>query len=467
MNLFLKKKKRNREIKKYSIFFLIVLSGCIYSPSLIEKEKINPFLNRKDSIFSSSGNINPEETAISPDGKFFVKEMKPYNYGKIGIFLKNGEIFNVINALEEKERNELKGIAWHPESSVIGVVYHKNNKSLIKFYEIFTGKLVREIMLGNYNHYMVFDKSGNKLYISSDGETFEELELRNTDFVNNSGVNLPWINYGWDIGRNPWEREKHGGFSSNKEILLEKFKFFKKTGANVIRVFLFCDLRSGVIFDKFGNCFFDEYVYKDFNTLIEVAEEVGVKIMPVIFDYTIGDGIESENGIPVGEHPEIFYNSEIQKNLLKLFESFFKKIETKNVIYGWDIINEPEHLKIENSKIESFIFSFVNIIRNQRKKESITVGALSQIYIQNYKKFNLDFYQFHYYDSFQNNSPLDLHFYNLSLNRPVVIGELEATDLINKLTKIWENGYRGVLIWHSEKFLETDWKLYKAWVDVH
>ncbi|MFN4226853.1 MAG: hypothetical protein ACK4F0_01760 [Candidatus Ratteibacteria bacterium] len=453
-------------MKKY-VFFLIILCGCISNFHSVEKEKIGIFTDRKDAVFSPSGVLDRNNIAISHNSEFFLKELEPYGYGKIGLFSKDGQFIKEIKVLEENESpNDLKSIAWHPNNYVIGVVYHKNNYTEIKFYEIFTGQLLRKLTIGNFYHYFLFNENGEKIYISKDGKKIEEINLRNTDFVFNSGINLPWINYGWDIGRNPWEG-KHGGFSSNKLILIEKFNFFKKIGAKVVRVFLFCDLRSGVIFNEKGDFIFDNYVYKDFSTLIEVAESTDMKILPVIFDYTIADGIYEENGIKVGEHSEIFNDINLQKKLLFLFADFFKKIDTKNLIYGWDIINEPEHLRIESSKIENFISEFIKLIKKYRKKEKVTVGALSRIYLSNYKKFNLDFYQFHYYDSFENNVCLDYHFYELLLEKPVILGEIEASDIINKLTTIWKNGYKGVLIWPDEKFLSDGWKFFKVWIDVH
>ncbi|MCM8801764.1 MAG: hypothetical protein NC827_00410 [Candidatus Omnitrophica bacterium] len=454
-------------MKKYLFSFLIILCGCISNFHPVEKEKIDIFTNRRDAIFSSAGILDRNNIAISHNGEFFMKELEPYDYGKIGLFSKDGQFIREIKVLEENEiPNDLKSIAWHPNNYVIGVIYHKNNYSEIKFYEIFTGQLLRKLTIGNFYHYFLFDENGERIYISEDRGKIEEINLRNTDFIFNSGINLPWINYGWDIGRNPWGN-KHGGFSSNKEILIEKFNFFKKIGAKVVRVFLFCDLRSGVIFNEKGKFVFDNYVYKDFSTLIEVAEKTGLKILPVIFDYTIADGVFEENGIRVGEYPEIFNNINLQKKLLSLFAEFFEKIDTKNVVYGWDIINEPEHLKIENSKIDHFISGFIKLIRKYRKKERITVGVFSRVQLNYYKKFNLDFYQFHYYDSFENNSYLNYHFYDLLLEKPVIVGEIEATDIIDKLTKIWKNGYKGVLVWPNEKFLSDEWIFYKVWIDVH
>jgi hypothetical protein len=453
-------------LKKY-IFLLILLCGCISNITSFQKEKVDIFKNRKDAIFSPSGSINVLEKAISPDGEFFAKEIEPYNLGKIGIFLKDGELFKEINVFDvNEENNDLKVISWHPDNFVIGVIYHKNGCSYIKFFEIFTGKLLRKIIVNSFYHYLIFDKNGEKIYLSEDGEKVDEINLRNTDFVLNSGINLPWLNYGWDIGRNPWG-EKHGGFSSNKEVLLEKFRFFKKTGINVVRVFLFCDLRSAVIFDKNNKLSFDEYVYKDFKSLIDVAEETRIKILPVIFDFTIADGISEENGIKVGEHPEIFNDPAIQKKLLNIFEDFFKKIDTKNLVYAWDIINEPEHLQIENFNVDKFISEFIKLIRKCKPKEKVTVGAISRTYLNNYRKFNLDFYQFHYYDDFEYNAYLNYHVYNLLVEKPVLIGEIESTDIIDKLTLIWENGYKGAFIWNNEEFLKDGWKFYKAWVDVH
>ncbi|MCX7917475.1 MAG: hypothetical protein N2589_05040 [bacterium] len=325
---------------------------------------------------------------------------------------------------------------------------------------------MRRIIVGNLYHYFVFDEKGEKIYLSVDGEKIEKINLRNTDFVINSGINLPWLNYGWDIGRNPWNKE-HGGFSSNKEVLFQKFKFFKEIGVNIVRVFLFCDLRSGIILDEKGKYVFDKYVYKDFGALIDVAEKTNIKILPVLFDYTIADGVIEENNIKVGEYPEIFYDIDQQIKLVKLFEEFFKKVDTKNLIYGWDIINEPENLKIEDEKVEKFILSFINLLRKYRKKEKITIGSISRIYLNNYRKFNIDFYQFHYYDSFENMSFLDYHNYNLLLDKPVIIGELESSNIMKKLTKLWENGYKGVLIWPDEEFLKEGWKFFKSWIDVH
>ncbi|MCS7180294.1 MAG: hypothetical protein NZ891_02960, partial [bacterium] len=407
------------------------------------------------------------DVAFSLNGEYFTKQLPPYNSGKIGIFSKNGQLLKEINTLgEEEENNDIKGIAWHPNSYVVGVIYHKNGYSDLRLFEVFNGELLRRIIVGNFYHYFVFDEKGEIIYLSVDGKKIEKINLRNTDFVINSGINLPWLNYGWDIGRNPWNKE-HGGFSSNKEVLFQKFKFFKEIGVNIVRVFLFCDLRSGIILDEKGKYVFDKYVYKDFGALIDVAEKTNIKILPVLFDYTIADGVIEENNIKVGEYPEIFYDIDQQIKLVKLFEEFFKKVDTKNLIYGWDIINEPENLKIEDEKVEKFILSFINLLRKYRKKEKITIGSISRIYLNNYRKFNIDFYQFHYYDSFENMSFLDYHNYNLLLDKPVIIGELESSNIMKKLTKLWENGYKGVLIWPDEEFLKEGWKFFKSWIDVH
>ncbi|MCX7917058.1 MAG: hypothetical protein N2589_02900, partial [bacterium] len=197
-------------MKKYILLF-IFLTGCISQISTIEKEKCDIFVNRKDAIFSPEGSINPSDVAFSLNGEYFTRQLQPYNSGKIGIFSKNGQLLKEINTLgEEEENNDIKGIAWHPNSYVVGVIYHKNGYSDLRLFEVFNGELLRRIIVGNFYHYFVFDEKGEKIYLSVDGKKIEKINLRNTDFVINSGINLPWLNYGWDIGRNPWNKE-HGG----------------------------------------------------------------------------------------------------------------------------------------------------------------------------------------------------------------------------------------------------------------
>lgn len=456
-------------MKRILLIFLTILCSCQVKTLRIQKKEINLFINRKEALFSPDGFIDTSKIAISPDEKYYAKILEPYERGEIGIFFKeNDNIRLIIKTLKEDEKNYLKTIVWHPNNLVLCTILHKDNYSIITFYEIITGSILRKIYIGGFYHYAVFDNSGKILYLSEDSSEITELCLRNSNFVQNSGINLPWINYGWDIGRNPWNEKEHGGFSTNKELIRKKFKNFKDKNFNIVRVFLFCDLRSGIIFDKEWNSKFDKYVYDDFNALIEVAKENDLKLMPVILDYTIKDDIIEENGSKVGEYPEIFYNKKVRRNFFKLFEEFFRNIDTKDVIFAWDIINEPEHLKVEKDSIDEFLNSFIQIIRKYRQKEKITIGFSQGQSLYKNKDLNLDLFQFHFYNSYKDIfSPVIYHKSNYLIGKPIIIGEMNPENLIEKLTQIYEKNYDGILLWESNIIDEEIMNLYKAWTDVY
>jgi len=460
-------------MKKFASIFIIIFlifSGCTIKSTKKEKEKNLSliFKNRKDAVFSPNGSVSHNEKAFSPDGLYYAKEIEPYDEGNIGIFkVKDNSLILKIDT--QNGKNDLKGIAWAPDSLSIAVMFHGGNPSGISIYEIRYGKLLRNIKIGKYYHFMVFSDDGSKIFLSEkDDSQIYTTELRNTPFVLNSGFNLPWINYGWDIGKNPWGGN-HKGFSSNKKNLEEKLEKIKKSGGKIVRVFIFCDLRSGIIFNKNNQPEkFDEYAFDDFNTLLNIAKEKSLKIIPVLFDYTISDGIEEENGVKVGEHPELFKEKESKKKLIKLFTNFFKNFSNNETIYAWDIINEPEHIKnIPEEEIIKFISDFNNLIHSLDKKAKTTLGCITLENMLNYEKVELDIFQFHYYDSFGEISPVKIPSVNLPVRKPVIIGEIEGTEILDKLNSIWENGYNGVLFWIDENFPDKNFYLYRAWTSVH
>lgn len=459
-------------MRNYKVFFLIfiLLGGCTLKIPVSKEKNIsyNPFQNRKDAIFSPEGSVPYDKKAFSPDNKYYAVQIQPFDHGNIGIFkMENNTLFSKINT--QSVANDLKALAWTPDSSSIAVMFHGGNPSGISIYEIKTGKLLRNINIGKNYHFMVFSKNGRKIYLSEkENGNIDTFELRNTDFIKNSGFNLPWINYGWDIGRNPWNKN-HGGFSSNKTILENKLEKIKESGGQIVRVFIFCDLRSGIIFDE--NRIperFDKYVFDDFETLIETAKTKGLKIIPVLFDYTISDGVERENGIKVGEHPEIFTDEEKKKKLMTIFRNFFLKFSKNKAIYAWEIINEPEHIKnVPYEKVQKFIKDFVIEIKSLDKRAKITVGCLSLNSIIDYNKTGINIIQIHYYDSFGEISPLKIPAVNLPVKKPVLVGEIEGTDIVEKLSSIWENGYKGALFWIDENFNQENFYYYRVWTSVH
>src|SRR5206468_484568 len=65
------------------------------------------------------------------------------------------------------------------------------------------------------------------------------------------GMNYPWNHYGWDIGKNPYGLPENSGWSNpdSRQKLLEDFTHLKSIGIQVVRIYVFFDLRTGIMFD--------------------------------------------------------------------------------------------------------------------------------------------------------------------------------------------------------------------------
>ncbi|MBU0683663.1 MAG: hypothetical protein KJ864_05185, partial [Candidatus Omnitrophica bacterium] len=261
------------------------------------------------------------------------------------------------------------------------------------------------------------------------------------------GVNLPWVNYGYDLGVNT-KTGTYDGFSKNIKKLYEKMD---KVKGNCVRVFLFADLRAGVEFDEDGTPIgFTERVYEDMNALLDCAKALGIKLMPVLFDYMIADGV---GGNDVGEHSELIKDPAKRSALVELFRNFIKEFGDHESIYAWDVMNEPECSAgvsgINISDLQSFVEAFTGMIHTETSEAKVTMGSLNKENMQEYwTNIGLDIYQFHYYDHM--GSAEDYLTALQGLGKPVIVGEIGSTNVSDKLSLIRENGYSGGLFWQDD-----------------
>ncbi|HOK10621.1 MAG TPA: cellulase family glycosylhydrolase [Candidatus Hydrogenedens sp.] len=276
-----------------------------------------------------------------------------------------------------------------------------------------------------------------------------------------SGVNLPWINYGWDLGENPYNPEQHGGFSSNIEILNQDFQFLKDHGINQVRVFLFCDGRAGIIQEGM-NFRFDERVISDMDALVSVAQTFRVQLIPVLLDYLIANGVNDAKNGALGEHPD--WLTTYRQGLITLLSDFVSTYAHSQTITAWDLMNEPEFTFLNKggvltqSEVTTFLQELISAIRiKSGDSVKITLGSAQRDYmIEYWRDLGLDMYQFHYYAKMEVGMPLDFPVESLLLDRPVIIGEVEPLDVYSQLGIIEQNGYMGALFWSLRKVDEYD-----------
>ncbi|MFA6079810.1 MAG: hypothetical protein WC779_08710, partial [Candidatus Omnitrophota bacterium] len=261
------------------------------------------------------------------------------------------------------------------------------------------------------------------------------------------GVNIPWVSYGYGIGAAP-VTGTHVGLSSKLHDLYAKLDGRK---GDYARVFLFSDLRAGIEFDASGNpTGFTAKVYEDMQALLDAAKALGIKLMPVLFDYKIADGIS----VGEAEHADLINDAAKRLALINIIDDFIAHFGADSSIYAWDIMNEPE-VSIEKgatnlANLQAFVGAFTTMIHANAPGAKVTVGSLNRGNVANWMGLGLDFYQYHYYNYMEANGyPLDYKAADLGLDKPVIVGELEPTDVLNKLNTVSANGYAGALFWED------------------
>lgn len=267
------------------------------------------------------------------------------------------------------------------------------------------------------------------------------------EFLENSGVNLPWINYGWDFGINPWNN-LHTGLSANKERLYEDFRFMNGQKISICRIFLFCDFRAGLVRDANGDIQgLERETYEDMHCLINCAKENKVRLIPVLIDYKVADG----KGInckerTIGEHPEIIQDPRLRKQLIdRALRPFIKTFGECPEVYAWDILNEPQFCKaVKKEDLVEYIKECAKMIREEAPRAKITIGNYGDRNTFDNSCGLEDITQVHYYDNIF--CPQDPKFPQKNRDA-VLIGEMSPMNLSDKINRATTRGYKGILFW--------------------
>jgi len=297
--------------------------------------------------------------------------------------------------------------------------------------------------------YVAYIADGAAWLASLQGEEIQE-EDGTTDgdlnsFIMNSGVNLPWIHYGHDIGASPYGA--HDGFASNRSALEEDFAFLRTNGVKVCRVFLFCDFRTGLEYDINGNILgVDEYVYGDMQTLVEVAASNLIHLIAVLMDHTLADGIEMEEGNQVGEHPDFITNTVRRAQLIdNVIRPFVREFGMTDGI-EWDVWNEPRLASaVSQADVRLFLEACAAAIASETSDARVCFGSYDRYHLDDYGNAACNRTQIHFYE----------HMTYWDFDTPaaeiyggdVFFGEASPTNVAYKLGTAVSNGYSGVLFW--------------------
>ena len=273
------------------------------------------------------------------------------------------------------------------------------------------------------------------------------------------GANLPWVGYGTDFGANAWSPA--GGLAANPDRLArlnDTFGRLSADGISLVRVFLLCDARAGVRFDRDGLAIgLDDALFADVDALLASARQHAVRIMPAVFDFHLCNPVKVIDGVQVGGRSHLITTSEGRSAIVEsVLAPIARRYANDDTIAAWDVMNEPEwclrlassrHMRDPFGALQTFLEAGVRCIRTLAT-QPVTVGCAGTWQLDLVRPLGLDFYQVHWYEKF-GWSRLAQPVSHFALDRPVLLGEFSGRTarLARVLDTARRAGYRGAFVW--------------------
>ncbi len=158
-------------------------------------------------------------------------------------------------------------------------------------------------------------------------------------FLTQSGLNLPWISYGHDVG---WPRRvgttELFGFRFYPHLVRRRARL--PAAMKTVRVWMLADDRAGNLAGRDPK----EFTVRCIRDLSAFMEDTGpqTRVIWVLYDFMLADGRGSTEGGHAGEHRHLVTTAQGARRALKLVLPCLSAIQAR---YGrrivWDVFNEP------------------------------------------------------------------------------------------------------------------------------
>ena len=261
-----------------------------------------------------------------------------------------------------------------------------------------------------------------------------------------------WFNRLWDVGEAAVASSIRSDFREIREVF--------GPGA-VVRVFLFGDLRSGVMFDKAGEVVsVTPRAQANMGTLLNIAAEEKVVLIPVLLDFGLADGVSSsgpDGAWKLGERLDLVTDAARRAKLVKALEEFVRPHAAHPAILAWDVMNEPDNAvaavtPAHFADLQALLRELVDAVH--RAGDLATVGYRN---VPDPRAFfrgrvAIDLGQVHYYpfvDTRPNPTPFGVKLTPTFGPLPAGWGELQAIEgqALSQLSAAKRAGHRLFLFW--------------------
>lgn len=279
------------------------------------------------------------------------------------------------------------------------------------------------------------------------------------------GVNLPWLDYGRDFGR---DASRHSGVSlPNRLALLDReFASIQSSGATIVRWFLFADGRCGFLTDRDIPLRPDNLLFSDVAAALQIASSRGLRLCFSLLDFLWLQEHDGRRPSHPAEH--VLHSAAGRAALLEnILIPLFREFRAHPALFAWEVANEPEwairefdrspSARLALSDFRSFAAEVVSAV-HEFAALPVTLGSARIEWLRAWSEIGLDFHQAHFYPSAEPalaaNLPEALARAAASLDRPLFLGEIPARDpaipgysLERTLAACRRSGLLGASVW--------------------
>ncbi|GAA4271904.1 RICIN domain-containing protein [Aquimarina gracilis] len=303
-----------------------------------------------------------------------------------------------------------------------------------------------------------FEKTNQNQKVTLKDKPKQTKGVDGISFIN--GINLAWIEYGRDVGVDPF-------FSSNQyhpdlDKFAEVMDFVKQQGGNVVRWWYHTNGSTNPVFDSDQKVTQNPlFFHEDVKKILDLAQEKGLKVQICLWSF---DMLKDQWGVDAFANKKLltqdtYTRAYIDNALLPLVNY----IGNHSALFAWEIFNEPEGMtneyashwpgfkeKVTMQDIQRFVNKTAGAIRRAQPNVKITNGALgfltnvedsskgfwnaysdaNLIFQGNDDQGYLDFYNIHYYNwARSKGSPFHNDYDANKIDKQAIIGEYYPDNL--------------------------------------
>lgn len=292
------------------------------------------------------------------------------------------------------------------------------------------------------------------------------------------GVNYPWHEYGVDVHTTAW-----GDYTilGDEDAVAAELSTLASHGARAIRWWVLGDGRAAPDFAVDGTPLaLDEEALANVGALLDLADEAGLTVMPVLLDFGWCAAEQEVSGVRLGGHADVFADPEKRRALVSdVVVPLAAAFAEHPAVAAWDLVNEPEwafdgeSYGLGDHCAAADVVAYVNEATPaiaEVAPQPTTVGSASYAWMGQYwTDTSVDVLQFH--DYWEALDSLDAEVPGRA-GRPVVLGEFPTmgVDLAGTLDSAFEGGFSGAMPWSGyadDDATDLDLGELEAWSEVH